>query len=556
MNQSVMSSVENIFRDPKDLIVKNVDTNVGGKGPRQNKKFVIASIGPWSYLRHKKTSNMTYVRESSVEQLTKFVAGSYMKNVITIDCPELSNKTQPLLFNAGESVKDIIRESKRILRYTGDKNFTFKATAGPISMYCEINSIENEDTLGIMLTLHNELDMMTISHVLYSAGSEDSELMDISGPVVMSENRKRADVLLRTYLLNMPSVSDGTMTMSVDILSNLQCAIKGMRKKIDTPKENPANRASHNKMEMFAIKQCCQFITKDTHMIGIPSVIEWSFKGSVNSLSEFDEMADGYIAAGKHTDTNPLVDLSTREFKYITNYVAKKSYMTDDPSCVNVDMVKAISNSRYGASFMYPIMVNGEEVVSQLVFILNDDKGKLFLQIPGKDIVFFVYALFDDMREFNMISNIVTINISAGITNFNILPDSADKMDELIPVEYRTLEDVWKLIYKICAMFITIYERPERTRVVREVTKPKHRGDGKLTNEKDYVIRRILKTRTEAKEYVTRMSGQCADREYTMESWNRVGHTRQLKSGKIVYVHECECKRRLPLSDKEIHLKL
>ena len=45
--------------------------------------------------------------------------------------------------------------------------------------------------------------------------------------------------------------------------------------------------------------------------------------------------------------------------------------------------------------------------------------------------------------------------------------------------------------------------------------------------------------------------------EYTVESWNISGHWRHYKeSGKTIWISEHPAHRNLPLSQKEVHLKL
>ncbi|MCM1215426.1 MAG: hypothetical protein NC548_13015 [Lachnospiraceae bacterium] len=568
MNQKLLEirRPNNIFQKPtedKQFIISQVhQRDLRKNGPR-NTKFRVASRGPWLYLKHKSQSPSLDARNMTIDNLTKFAVEMYLKKIVTIYTAKLDIDQRP---DVKETICSILRESKRIFKYTGTDEYSFKMVNSSISMYCTISKLSgnsgdlNQSDMGIIVMIHDNDQMITTGHMVF-CNSTTNSMVDVSGPAVMSTNRKTADAMLKSYLLGMPPESDGMFSMSVQNINLIYHGLKTLRKQLNNPDLLDSSRANHTPMEMFTIISAKKSIDNDDALC-VPSIREYSFKQSFTSSEILRKISNGFPSSGKHTDSNPLIDLSAKEFKYIFNYVKRHNYLRS-PDCdgtrINVNMTKLISASRYGSSFIYPVSIGGQDIKSQLLFNIgeSDDEGNLMMDISMGNISFIVTAVFDDMTNFNLYDNVVTINITAIIDDMSMAPTSADEMDKYIPEELSDLEPLYTMIYEICAMFIVIGERPERTRIVREtIRKPCDPAEKKDHEELDYVIRRILKTKADAKSYVEKMGSEYKDREYTMESWPRAGHTRQLKSGKIIYIRECECHRRLPLSDKEIHLKL
>lgn len=104
-----------------------------------------------------------------------------------------------------------------------------------------------------------------------------------------------------------------------------------------------------------------------------------------------------------------------------------------------------------------------------------------------------------------------------------------------------------------------IYDHPETTAMITEkhnrlFNKPK---PDDLTNP-DFVIRRIIRTRSMARKYIKENSSKESNKsvKYTLEEWGRRAHIRKLKDGREIYIKASQCHRHKPLSDIEIHLKL
>lgn len=501
------------------------------------------------------------LRERMVKQIDRCIRNLYMKNIITI---ELSNDVNRY---TSDYEGDIVRESLRILRYNDGKQFSFKVLTNDIIMYCTLESLDGAmDSVSsprvAITTIAYGPDMM-VARTFFGYDSPNYALTNVSGPVVLSKNSKDSEDFINETMegsfIFSKSFGDEFPIIDTDakFIEYLRLVIKSMRRCFNDESKQLSHEPSHSPMEMYTIKELYKSDLRPCR-VPLPGIFEWSWKGSIQENDSYDIIQKGKITPSLHTDENPLVDLSERSFNSIIKYVKKNGYMFPedyDGLKKNVNMVKCISGSRYGSSFIYPLQINGDTVNSQLTFAVHNNNGCLMLDIPCGDVYFILTVLFDNMDEFNLYSNIITIELSGTVMNYDLLPCNADQGNRMVPMEFRDLENIVRLIHRICALFITIFERPRRTRVICE-RRPRTVSEGTLSDEKDYVIRRIMKSSSEAKTYITRMSGQYKDRDYTMEQWYRVGHTRQLKDGRIVYVSECECHRRLPLSDKKIHLQL
>lgn len=518
--------------------------------------------GPLMWVQPPISKGALTLREKMVNQIKEFMMSTYMKNIITIPVSDSDLDAYP------ENMEDdIIREALRILRYNENKQFSFKSSTNDISMYCIIEPYDrSSDNIGpkpkcIIMAITYGPDMV-ISHTYLAYDKPFYSLSDVSGPVILAQDVKKANDFIGRNI-NTSNILPGDPFPVADTDDNfliyLRVAIKTMRKYFNDESQFLPHRPSHTSMEMYAIKELYKVKYGKT---GIPlsSIIEWTFKGSIKDNPGYDVIKKGRITPSLHTDENPLVALSERSFNSIIKYVKKNGYMFHDEYeglKKNINMADVVSGSRYGSSFIYPVFANGEKINSQLVFSLHNDNGCLMIDIPCGEVYFILTVLFDNLREFNLYNNIITVDISAIVLNPEKLPCDADEGDILVPKEFRTLPSVMELIYRICGLFITIYERPTRTRVICE-RRRRFPSDGHIheNDEKDYVVRHIMKSASSARKYVKEMTGMYPDREYTMMSWDRAGHERHLASGGVTWVSGCKCHRRLPLSNKKIHLNL
>ena len=123
-----------------------------------------------------------------------------------------------------------------------------------------------------------------------------------------------------------------------------------------------------------------------------------------------------------------------------------------------------------------------------------------------------------------------------------------------------TTDDIYSLIVWMMYLQIVCVERPQRTRMIREVKYLN--GDPTDTSDDNvYLISRILRPVKEAKEYMNERGSTPEQRKrgpynYTVAEWERVGHWRTTKSGKKVWIEPQICHRKDGITKEYVKVKL
>lgn len=323
----------------------------------------------------------------------------------------------------------------------------------------------------------------------------------------------------------------------------------------------------HNSCEMYVLKR----ILKQIGMgIGWPvDVRNWRGKTyKSNPCTEmFDKVTPVFIvtAMNKNHSTYPLIDISEKEMTFVEKYVNNNHMFTNnsDADTDRFNLRKYIENTPYGDTWRYPIEYDDGSVENVITsFIFNDDLDALRIFIikevsPG--IIAFCSVDYVNISDFHAVESITAVNASALFTDLDKMVESTDELCSLITSDMLDLDDILDTIEGILSIHIVIHDRPTRTRMVnctRRVTEEERKRNRNSKDEREFVVTRILKTASEAKEYAARMSSEYPEREYTLESWNRRGFYRKTKGGGVVWVAPTTCHRHLELTSKEIHLKL
>lgn len=264
----------------------------------------------------------------------------------------------------------------------------------------------------------------------------------------------------------------------------------------------------------------------------------------------------------------PLVDFNEKEGKYISKYIADLG-LFDGENSNEVDLVEKLSHPRYGTNLRIPVRREDGSKETFLMSYFIDETHNLmriyaFLE-SDNDVRAVMLVDFENVRHFQGVANFS--GIYTGIALKKHIPLFHDMKDikANMPDCFLSFEDAMMLVYEMLSIHIVIYDRPQRTRMVRcqeekSSTTPKKHSNKQRT-EPEYIVRRILKPVKEAKELV-RLSehaapGSPVKREYTMEEWERVGHWRRIPgTDRFIWIEKTTCRRKLPLSDKEIHIKL
>lgn len=263
----------------------------------------------------------------------------------------------------------------------------------------------------------------------------------------------------------------------------------------------------------------------------------------------------------------PLIDLTEKEWKFIDKYI-KNNF-----SGKEFDLVPYFNNHigkdmKFIVSYLdAPINVyEGERPIYVNIDIdAEADVMRILLIDPmSKKSTFVISVDFIDISKFKF-DNIVSIVKYTYYLNLNDMHNSLDQLAQRTPAVLMMQDYIVEMVRRIIALSIVAHDRPKRSRIVQkkelsDKAKSHKSNPNKSYKERDFVIRRILKTYDDAKTLIKESQEKSGSAhryaEYTMEEWERREHTRMMKSGKIVTVSATHCKRHLPLSEKEIHIKL
>lgn len=244
----------------------------------------------------------------------------------------------------------------------------------------------------------------------------------------------------------------------------------------------------------------------------------------------------------------PLIDLNDKEWKYIDNYCAKKQ---------ELNLVDAFTSPRYGSDVR--IFEEGMELICSFDLDSANDIMRLYISHnidPSTTAVITV-----DLKN---VSHFKVSNFDSAASVFRCkpekLPASHVEIERLSPLMRWTSAQIVGFTVSMIDLFVVIHDRPKRTRMLNYTQRvdTKRKGSSKKA-EPEFAVSRILKTVDEAKRLVLESDPTHStrkDAEYTMESWERQAHYRTLKSGRTVYVSASMCQRHLPMSNKELHVKL
>ena len=285
-----------------------------------------------------------------------------------------------------------------------------------------------------------------------------------------------------------------------------------------------------------------------------------------NSLNEtVSSEGRGDIEEAEEDLEIPLVDFTPKEEQFISKYISDKGYFGNGDQ--EVDLIEKLSHPRYGYNLRIPVRKEDGTVETFLMSYVIDEEKELMRVYAfitnDAGIRSVMISDFEDIRHFSGEKNFSGIHAGIAIKREAPLMDRMETIKANMPDCFLSIDSSIMLVYEMLSIHIIIYDRPQRTRMVRcqEARASTSKKKSGKPAEPDYLVRRILKPVKEAKELI-RLSqevdpGAPIQREYTMEEWERVGHWRHLPgSEKSIWIEKTTCRRQLPLSDKEIHIKL
>lgn len=281
-----------------------------------------------------------------------------------------------------------------------------------------------------------------------------------------------------------------------------------------------------------------------------------------DTVMKLDSTLDRWIEPDDLKDY-PILDLSKKEDKFINKYCDENYNYADGATTDLVDLFSTVKMRWFRFDLTDE---NGNPTVNNIVWHVELDKDndmcRMFIIQILEDYMVHIIVDMDNIHEYNVINNLVRVKKNVIIRNQDHLLSNEEETMGISELCQWDCYKVLNIVEYILRVMVVMRDRPQRTKIVKCTEKrrvyknPKNPKQGYV--EKEFVIHRILKSTADAKEYVKEKSGGSGERhfEYVMEEWERRAHTRQLKSGKIIYIGETTCHRHKDLTDKEIHIKL
>lgn len=290
----------------------------------------------------------------------------------------------------------------------------------------------------------------------------------------------------------------------------------------------------------------------------IADVSSMSTPKKIASLSKFDGFSKVLNYSKDDWSGYPILDISKREMKFILNYCSKNGYaISDDMEPFNLEQIFIGSKVNY-----LQLSLTDEDANDTLyhadVDSINHNCRIYFMQVLDGYRAQISIDL-ENIDKYNLVDNFISVSKIIIIDDLSKIPYKEEDLAAVSPMYGFTSPEIFLLLDRIINILVVMRDRPQRTKIVKCTEKKRISNSGKHSShaEKEFVIRRILKSTPDAKAYIQKMSSSGERHvEYTMEEWERRAHTRTLKSGKVIYIGETTCHRHKELSTKEIHIKL
>lgn len=259
-----------------------------------------------------------------------------------------------------------------------------------------------------------------------------------------------------------------------------------------------------------------------------------------------------------NNNSYPIIDLSLKDIDYINKYLLSLNLFD---KCI--DLNKHISFP-YGNMFRYIIDADGESYTINIVITKDDENDYMRITISydvNDSIRIFSYVEYIDIRNFN--SEFVKANTSMLILNNKHLYTCISDVENDIPCIFLEPYMISNISLTIIGLCIILNDQPSKMRMIKctkhDTNNSIKKNNGKKNNE-EFIVTRILTTSKGVNRCIQKMKSTYGDvdkgYEYVLESWARKGYYRTDSNGKEVWIPPTICHRHLPLTEKEIHIKL
>lgn len=471
----------------------------------------------------------------------------YTNNNSVDDNVNLMDPASPIINNIG-----MIRKI-----YNHDDIINFKVSINNITMYFDID-IAGEDSNNISLLIHwfdNKDKLYKFMCIRVEIVGEEVYVYQYR-LVFISKNKYNVKQHIQSNYINNINLITPT---EYNIISEALKVFISLRKEDTIPNRNDIKSINYTNFEMYVFRK----ILPDIDSLIYPFV---TYKG-IPCIDNFERPKEN-IEPDDALNI-PIVSLTEKEWSFIYKYI-DKTY----PDVIALSEV--FSHLRYGEylKMRYSGSVGEIEfddlITIRMKYHYGDDMISIMLLSNNNNGIgeSFIELYIKDIDYFRGIENVCHAKGWAKFNNSTVLPFDIESGYEAFPTPFLNSDLLMDIVYKMIILNVILYDRPERIRCVQEIKNVplKNTNHNSKNNKRkgiqkyDKVIERILMPVKEAKEYVARMTNEHMDREYVLESWERVGHYRiyhkDTEHEKKVWIDPVKCTRHLPLTKKDILIKL
>lgn len=268
----------------------------------------------------------------------------------------------------------------------------------------------------------------------------------------------------------------------------------------------------------------------------------------------------GALTEDHFNDDYPMIRFTLKEDRFVDGYCKKNNLLCDDP----INIIPYFENPRYGNEMKidadlshkneYPILMRYDlntkcnTITFHFIEPISYDNGT-YVEIA---------VTYDDIDHFAE-TNLLMSTMYIVLRNHNYIPRNINDIKDQSVLANLVLSGVNTLVSRVIKDYIAIHDRPKRSRMVKQIRRTNHPSrNNKPKADNPYVISHILMPINEAKSLVasSKEYHERAEAQYVLEEWERSGYTRVYKSGRHVWIGPTTCHRHLPLTDKEVVVKL
>lgn len=465
---------------------------------------------------------------------------------------EISSNNKMNSIERNDLVEKIINYTNGIIGiFNVDKNIRFKLVS---LKYTYIISIMIENGIIMFNTFKYDNDTMTLvvcfDRIGYSKNIKDMYRCECT-PFYLSRKERNVSELILKY--------DNGIFTDNDTLKFIHNSLKMIFNKYEI--KTSMNRYTRcSRTEMYFINKIME--KRYANNIIPVDIYNWIKEDMISDDFEFTKKFNMPKKLKETVLSNnnsyPIIDLSLKDIDYINKYLLSLNLFD---KCI--DLNKHISFP-YGNMFRYIIDADGESYTINIVITKDDENDYMRITISydvNDSIRIFSYVEYIDIRNFN--SEFVKANTSMLILNNKHLYTCISDVENDIPCIFLEPYMISNISLTVIGLCIILNDQPSKMRMIKctkhDTNNSVKKKDTKKNN-KEFVITRILTTSKGVNRCIQKMKSTYGDvdkgYEYVLESWARKGYYRTDPNGKQVWVPPTICHRHLPLTEKEIHIKL